>query len=190
MGDETMTLVTDYGKTKRTMPRPPTQTTAEGRRYTTTADGKDVVVTIVDKPCADGMTGMPYPETATVQADGRELKGCGGDPASLLKGKEWIVEDIDRAGIIDNSRASLNFGDDGHLYGRGSCNTYNARYTLTGEALTVQNPATTLMACAPSLMEQEGRFFAVLQGVQRFEIDPTGALILHGGPGRTITARR
>lgn len=190
MGEETMTLVTDYGKTKRTMPRPPAQATAEGQRYATTAEGKDIVVTVMDRPCADAMTGMPYPQAVVVQADGRELKGCGGDPASLLEGKEWIVEDIDGKGIIDNSRASLNFGDDGHLYGRGSCNTYNARYTLTGEGLSVQNPATTLMACAPSLMEQEARFFGGLQGVQRFEIDPTGALILHGPPGRTITARR
>lgn len=190
MADETMTLVTDYGKTKRTIPLPPAQMAAGGRVYAARADGKDIMVTIIDRLCADAMTGMPYPETVMVQADGRELKGCGGDPASLLKGKEWIVEDIDGKGIIDNSRASLNFSDDGQLYGRGSCNTYNAKYSLTGEGLTVRNPATTLMACAPSLMEQEGRFFEVLQGAQRFEIDPTGALILHGPPERTITARR
>ena len=133
MGDKTMTLVTDYGKVRQTVPTPPVQVTADGRRYATKADGNDVVVTISDRPCADDMSGMPYPETVVVLQDGRELKGCGGDPASLLKGKEWVVEDIDGKGIIDNSRASLNFGDDGRLYGRASCNTYSAKYTLTSE---------------------------------------------------------
>jgi len=190
MGDKTMTLVTDYGKVRQTVPTPPVQVTADGRRYATKADGNDVVVTISDRPCADDMSGMPYPETVVVLQDGRELKGCGGDPASLLKGKEWVVEDIDGKGIIDNSRASLNFGDDGRLYGRASCNTYSAKYTLTGEGLTVASPVSTEKACAPSLMQQEDRFLEVLRGVRRFEIDSTGALILRGGPGRSIAARR
>jgi heat shock protein HslJ len=143
---------------------------------------EDVVVTISDRPCADDMSGMPYPETVVVQQCGRELRGCGGDPASLLKGKEWVVEDMDGKGIIDNSRASLNFGDDGRLYGRASCNTYSAKYTLTSEGLTVTSPVTTEKACAPSLMQQEDRFLEVLRSVQRFEIDSNGALILHGPP--------
>jgi len=50
--------------------------------------------------------------------------------------------------------------------------------------------ATTRKLCAPSLMAQEDRFLDVLRNVSRFEISPDGALILHTGDGRTITARR
>ncbi len=187
---DTMTLVTDYGNTRQVMPTPPVQSTAAGRRYATKSDGKDVVVTISDRPCADNMSGMPFPATVVVQLDGRELSGCGGEPVSLLNGNEWVVEDIDGKGIIDNSRVSLNFGDDGRLYGRASCNTYSATFTLTGEGLTVANAVTTEKACAPSLMQQEGRFLEALQSVQRFEIGPTGELILHGPEGPGIVARR
>ena len=190
LDDNTMTLVTDYGSASRVMPTPPVQSTADGRRYATTSDGKDVVVTISDRPCADNMSGMPFPATVVVQLDGRELTGCGGEPVSLLTGNEWVVEDIDRKGIIDNSRASLNFGDDGRLYGRASCNTYSAKFTLTGEGLSVTNVVTTEKACAPSLMDQEARFLAALQSVQRFEIGATGELILSGPEGQGIVARR
>ncbi|MGE5161611.1 MAG: META domain-containing protein [Betaproteobacteria bacterium] len=39
-------------------------------------------------------------------------------------------------------------------------------------------------------MEQEQRFLDILQRVQRFDIDETGALVLHDDRGRTIVARR
>ena len=42
------------------------------------------------------------------------------------------------------------------------------------------NTATTMMSCAPSLVEQERRFLEILQRVQRFDIDDTGALLLGG----------
>jgi heat shock protein HslJ len=190
LDDNTMTLVTDHGSASRVMPTPPVQSTAAGRRYATESDGKDVVVTISDRPCADNMSGMPFPANVVVQLDGRELSGCGGEPVSLLTGNEWVVEDIDGKWIIDNSRASLNFGDDGRVYGRASCNTYSATFTLTGEGLTVANAVTTDKACATSLMQQEARFLETLQRVQRFEIGPTGELILHGPEGPGIVARR
>jgi len=46
------------------------------------------------------------------------------------------------------------------------------------------------MACAPALMRQEDLFLDVLRNLQRFTLSPDGALILHTGDGRTITARR
>jgi len=114
----------------------------------------------------------------------------GAFPAALLPGAEWVVEDINRTGLIDRSRATLNFGTDGRLSGRASCNTYSGEYTLTAEGLTVAKIATTRMACAPALMRQEDLFLAVLRNLQRFTLSPDGALILHAGDGRTITARR
>jgi len=114
----------------------------------------------------------------------------GAFPAALLQGAEWVVEDINRTGIIDRSRATINFGTDGRISGRASCNTYTGEYTLTGEGLTVAKTATTRMACAPALMRQEDLFLDVLRNLQRFTLSPDGALILQTGDGRTITARR
>jgi heat shock protein HslJ len=148
-------------------------------------------VTIVDRLCVDTMSGMPRPNRVTVLLDGRELNGCGGDPAVLLQGAEWVVEDIAGAGIVDGSRATLNFGADGQLAGSGSCNRYSGSYMLTGEGLSVSSKtAMTMMACVPALMQQESRFMELLSQVRRFRLGADGALILESDTGGTITARR
>ena len=159
------------------------------RRYEGTLAGKAVSVVAREQRCADTMTGMPYPLTVEMQFDGRTWRGCGGEPADLLVGREWVVEDM-TGGLADRSRATLAFTADGRLAGRASCNNFTATFALTGETLTVGKAATTMMACAPSLMQQEGRFLDILQNTRRFEITETGALVLITGDDRRITARR
>lgn len=85
---------------------------------------------------------------------------------------------------------TLTFDTGGRLTGRAGCNNYVGRYTLTGESLTISTSSVTLKACAPSLMQHEDQFIGVLKAVQRFEISPTGALVLHTADGRTLTARK
>jgi heat shock protein HslJ/uncharacterized lipoprotein YbaY len=171
-------------------PAPRPEPVSGGVRHAARTEAHDVVATVLDRACTDDMSGMPYPNTVTVVVDGKEYRGCGGEPVALLRGKEWVVEDIDRGGIIDRSRVTLNFDEKNRVFGRAGCNTYNGGYTLTGEGLTVTSPASTLKACAESLMQQEQRFLEILGSVERFELSENGALILHAAKGRTITARR
>jgi heat shock protein HslJ len=185
-----MTLTTDLGKTRVTAPTPAGERIEGGTRYAANTNEGPITVTVLDRRCGDTMTGMPHPNAVTVQFKGRTLAGCGGDPAALLQGREWVVEDINRTGVIDRSRVTLSFGADGSLVGMGSCNTYIARYALAGEGLAITRPASTMKACPSALMKQEDLFFDVLRKVQRFEIDPNGALILRSSDGRSITARR
>jgi heat shock protein HslJ/uncharacterized lipoprotein YbaY len=184
-----LTFRTMDGSTVNT-PAPGPEPVSGGVRHAARTEAHDVVVTVLNRACADNMSGMPYPNTVTVVVDGTEYRGCGGEPAVLLRGKEWVVEDIDRSGIIDRSRVTLNFDDKNRVYGRAGCNTYNGGYRLTGEGLTVTSPASTLMACAESLMQQEQRFLEILGSVERFELSENGALILLAAKGRSITARR
>ena len=188
--DTTMTLLADYEQTKIVRPTPVPETAADFRRYVAKTPDTDLRVTIFDRFCNDSMSGMPHPHTVTVVFDGRTLNGCGGEPATLLRGAEWVVEDLNGGGIIDRSRITLNFGADGRISGRASCNQYTGGYTLTGESLTLSQAATTRMACEPSLMNQEDKFLELLRNTRRFTLNPDGALILHTGDGRTITARR
>jgi heat shock protein HslJ len=185
-----MTLITLKDMKRLVAPTPAPQRTAAFTRYAARADGTDVTVTVFERMCRDTMTGMPHPTAVEVLLDGGKLTGCGGDPASLLQGREWVVEDINGAGLIDNSRATLNFGDSGRVSGRASCNTYTGQYSLSGEGLTVSNTAGTMMACAPPLMRQEDLFLGVLRDVRRFDFRPDGALLLRTDDRRTITARR
>lgn len=155
----------------------------EADGYFHTQGGHPVSLEVSDQICQDSMSGMLYPQQVNVQVEGASLNGCGGDPARLLQGGEWVVEDIDGGGIIDRSRVTLNFGADGRVTGRASCNNFMGEYQLTGEGLSISHPATTRKACAPSLMEQEQRVLHNLDTLQRFDIDDTGALLLHSADG-------
>jgi heat shock protein HslJ/uncharacterized lipoprotein YbaY len=186
----TMTLLADYGRTHVEAPTPVAEPGDGYTRFRAPAAGAGLVATIFERRCVDTMTGMPYPAVVTVAFAGRTLTGCGGDPATLLQGAEWVVEDLRGGGVVDRSRATLAFAADGRVSGRGSCNRYTASYSLTGEGMAISKPASTMMACAPALMQQEQRFFDLLAQAQRFTIDADGALVLHAADGGTITARR
>ena len=185
-----LSLVTDNGSRRTLATAAAPETTTDARRYAATSDRGPIGVTVQERVCRDSMSGMPFPHAVEVTVEGRTLKGCGGDPADLLKGPEWVVEDINRAGVIDRSRVTVDFGPDGRLSGRASCNSFSARYALTGETLKISNPATTRKACPPALMQQENKFLALIKSVSRFDIDPQGALVLKTVDGRTILARR
>ncbi|MFZ0727125.1 MAG: META domain-containing protein [Desulfobacterales bacterium] len=63
-------------------------------------------------------------------------------------------------------------------------------YRLTGEGLTFDQMAGSMMACEEPLSRQEARFLGLLQDTVRFEIDPSGRLLLHTKSGQNIGARR
>lgn len=190
LGDKRVELITDLGETRIDVGLTEQELLEDGRRYQNLLENRDLVISIFDRPCVDTMSGMPYPATVEIQLDDRRLDGCGGDPATLLQAAEWVVEDIDGRGIIDRSRVTLNFGADGRLWGRASCNAYQGDYTLTGESLTLALSATTMMACAPALMDQESKVFALLARVHAFELDSTGALLLKIDDKPVLLARR
>jgi heat shock protein HslJ len=106
-----------------------------------------------------------------------------------LTGDEWIVEDINRQGIIDASRITLQFDESGRLHGRASCNQYTTTYELT-EQIDIGQAITTRKACAPALMNQEQRFLTLLADVIQIDFDEKGALLLSTADGSTLTARR
>lgn len=155
--------------------------------YNATTNDGTLVVTAVEKVCA-GVS--PRPLSVQVAWRGRVLQGCGGDATRLLRGKPWVVEDIEGSGIIDNSRVTLNFTADGRVSGRASCNGYNGPYSIGSEGITFGNFAATTMACAPSLMQQEDRFLKALVTTRRFELTPDGALVLVHADGSRTKARR
>ncbi|MFP5430564.1 MAG: META domain-containing protein [Gammaproteobacteria bacterium] len=147
-------------------------------------------VTGYDRYCQDSMTGMTYPHTVVLYVNGQRMTGCGGDPGTLIRGTDWLVEDINRGGMVDRSRVSFRFGNDGRITGNASCNRFMGGYTLGGEGLVLTQMASTQMACSEALMAQELKFLSLLPAVKRFDFSADGALVLHTGEGATITARR
>jgi heat shock protein HslJ/uncharacterized lipoprotein YbaY len=188
-GDRMM-LVMQNGARRLATTTPAAHRTDAYTRYAGRIDGGDITVTIFERVCRDTMTGMPHPSDVEVVLGGARLAGCGGEPAALLQGREWVVEEIAGRRLVDRSHATLNFGADGRVAGTASCNRYTAQYALTGEGLAISKAAGTMMACEPALMQQEAVFLEVLRGVRRFDIGPDGALVLYANDRRTIKARR
>lgn len=183
IGPEALSLDLYYGETRITVPLPAPETGKGLTRYM--AENVDLTVTIIDRYCTDTMSGMPHPYTVILVHEGEEFSGCGGDPAALLGGGEWVMERIADAEPIDDSRITLWFGDDNRVAGSASCNRYMGRYTLTGESLSFGPLASTKMACAEPVMEQEIRYLELLQDIRRFELDPQGRLILYSADDET-----
>ncbi len=125
--------------------------------------------------CATTGSGSSSADTASVAA---------------LQAGEWQIEDIEGAGVVDNSPATLLFGADGKLSGNASCNRLIASYTVEGSKLTISPTGTTMMACPPALMDQERKLVDLLGAVTRYSIDRTGTLTLTSASGKRIVARR
>lgn len=189
IADGRLDFAYDYGEGNFETAAPQAETLEAGRRYV--ADEGAFVATVTDAICFDDMTGMPYPSAVTVQYTDRQFTGCGGEPAELLAGGTWVVEDINGQGVVDDSRLTLVFDTaESHVSGQSGCNTYGAPYTIGGEGIRFGPVVSTEMACAEALMTQESAFGAVLANVSLFAINESGALVLSGATGEQITARR
>ena len=162
--------------------------TGNGSTLQAEVEGARMQLDVARQICKDSMSGMNYPFQVKFELDGEVMNGCGGDPGRLLQGVEWVVEDIGGNGIIDSSRVTLNFLPEGRVAGRASCNQFMGSYSLTGEGMSIDNAATTLMACAPALMDQERRFLDVISQVSGFDFNQHGALILRTDDGKTLRA--
>ncbi|WP_100640067.1 serine hydrolase [Marinobacter salexigens] len=110
--------------------------------------------------------------------------------APQLVGRKWFIEDIAGRGVIDYSPANLLFMPNGRMAGNASCNRMFASYTQNGNALSIGDAGTTMMACPEALMNQERSLLELLAKVEQYSIDETGALLLTTSGGQTITARR
>lgn len=71
-------LTYDYGERRVVLPYvEPTYPREGSTLYVSQGDGHAISVAIQRFPCADAMSGQPYPAKVTVVIDGRTLEGCG-----------------------------------------------------------------------------------------------------------------
>ena len=184
-------VFTDHARQARTSVETPRPARIEGGiEYVAGTAANPLRVSVIDKLCADTMSGMPFPKTVEVRSDaGPPLRGCGGEPVELLVGK-WNVRAIDGEAVPAGAEGTLRFDANGIISGKAFCNNFTGPYVLTGEGLSFANLATTMMACDEPLGSLETKLHAVLKAVARFEIAPDGALVLRTNDGRSVVAQR
>lgn len=177
-------------------PATPVRVDGERRVYAAALRDRAIAVSVevVATPglCRDGRSAMPYPLQVSVAVDGRRFAGCGGEPATLLSGGEWRVDEVagEATGSAPEAAPTLRFAADGRVSGRAGCNRFTAGYMLDGERLRIERAASTRMACPPPRMALEQRFLDFLVAVRRFDIDADGRLLLIDGEGRRLRAHR
>ena len=187
--DSVTTLRWDYDERRASAPTPPAEAIPGGRRFAVQG-GTPFTVAVRDTLCADGMSGRQFPARVQVTIGERTLDGCGGEPAELLQGDVWEVDSLNGSPVVDGSRITLSFGNDGRLTGSASCNSYATTYTLGVEGVTLEAAMTTRRACTPEIDRQEVAFLALLRGVVPYRVTDGGMLVLGEGEGRRIVATR
>ena len=72
-----MRLVYDYMERTATTVAPQRRTERDRTIYDAASQSDRLEVTVEPRVCHDGMSGFEFPDTVTVNINGRELRGCG-----------------------------------------------------------------------------------------------------------------
>jgi heat shock protein HslJ len=106
-------------------------------------------------------------------------------------GVEWrLTTYLNRANVLSSvtgiKPVTALFGSSGTLSGSGGCNQYSAAYSVSGTGITISQPATTLMACEESVMQQESMYLADLAKASSYSNTPGDTLTFYDASGAVI----
>jgi heat shock protein HslJ len=87
-----------------------------------------------------------------------------------LEGTSWILTSIEGLAPVPGSTITAAFAATGQVGGSGGCNSYSAGYAVDGDALTIEPPVSTLMACEEPLMQQESDYLAALSATASYSV--------------------
>jgi len=106
--------------------------------------------------------------------------------APIPKGK-WLAESIRNGGVIDNLQSTIEITADGQVTGKGGCNGFGGKATVTGDKISFGPLVATQMACPPAIMDQETKFLGALNDARRWLVDDQrGKLILFDAANKEI----
>lgn len=109
---------------------------------------------------------------------------AGADTSDLKpEGTTWVLKAYgDEGNLIqalpDKEVTLIFYEEDKSAGGNGGVNSYGGDYTIDGNNITISNLMSTEMAGPEPLMNQEAKFFKILQSAESFDI---------GGQTLTIT---
>ena len=147
--------------------------------------GLVAVLAVVAAACSTGGGASAAPASEAASAAGSAA------PLSL-DGTTWLLTDyISPDGQSYTVPAAvtpqLSFAG-GQLTGNAGCNTFNATYTVTGDAIEIGPIASTKMACAEPMATVEAAYLAALDSVNKVAILQDGKLQLWDDGGKTTLA--
>lgn len=84
------------------------------------------------------------------------------NPDRGLEGSSWTLTDLNGAPPAASGAPTLQFDVAGSAGGTTGCNQYTGGFTVDAAALSFGQLASTKMACAPELMQQEQQYLDIL----------------------------
>lgn len=128
----------------------------------------------------------------TVQ--GEKYPECTSNTTAVLQGSAWQVINLNGENMqvpagVEGAEASMHFDDDGRVYGRAFCNSFNGRYQLQDDLLSTSQFAGTMMLCSEQQMQHERTMLDVIGQAKRVEFNANGKLVIFAEDGRTLTAQ-
>jgi heat shock protein HslJ len=106
------------------------------------------------------------------------------DPAPL-DGTAWILAELPGRTLAPGAAVTLRFAD-GKAQGSDGCNRYSAPYTAAAGKLEISpQGVSTMMACAPELMQQAAAFMAALNSAGTWRVEGR-QLVLAAADGRAL----
>lgn len=91
---------------------------------------------------------------------------------------EWTVTSVGGRPVVGPRALTLSIAADLRAGGSGGCNNFFTEASIEGETIAFGPPASTRMACEPTIMDQEFAYFAALSAVASFEHDDQGLRLL------------
>ena len=86
-----------------------------------------------------------------------------------LTASAWNLSLLMDKELVPGSSITAQFTSDGKVGGSAGCNQYSGTYKTSGDNIQISSPlASTMMACAQELMDQESAYLKALGEVQSF----------------------
>ena len=102
-------------------------------------------------------------------------------------GKDWVVEDIRKRGIIDRSRMTMYIADDGRMSGNTGCNHFFGQTGVSEKTIETGAMSYTRRACiGDALRKQEGEYLRALETSRTWEIKDDGLLYMKDSAGNEV----
>lgn len=98
----------------------------------------------------------------------------------------WLVEDIDGRGVIDNAQTTVEFGADGAVSGNSCVNRYSGKTDIENNSLSFGPLAATRKAGPPAMMDQEQRFFKAIDSVTAYKFGDPGIVYFLNANGNRV----
>ena len=113
------------------------------------------------------------------------LAACGGTGGSeeALIGVIWDLTELNGDRLVPTTSITAEFSEDGKVSGSSGCNNYAAEYEVDGNEINfnMDMTASTMMACAEPIMEQEAAYLATLARAATFEAGDEKLVLFDAG---------